>query len=353
MFLIDMAGAELIPFGDVALAPSGQDATPVTTDRAGQDDASERVGSMGWYALVGLAGGALPLVVCGSILLLPGASPGSLPFATCAIINPLIGAGLGCLYHRCPAPRRSLAASFLADAPLTVQENSKGGRRIGSLALAGFGVGIAAAILATILEVAWRGWSYLDVTLILALLIYPWFCAFAGLGMGVRLGHPRPSIRRVRISLRAQMVLVAYLGLMFGLGMQAVRLSRNARNSREVSLSAQSIGDGFEIQAQKYLADAGLRKKNADELRHGRIPEELQDEHKTFLRSLDKTAGEAYIRHRFSQIADLEEQQAQQFEELFRSNDRSANHQKMIAAKHRRAAREPWAPVAPDPPFSP
>ena len=112
------------------------------------------------------------------------------------------------------------------------------------------------------------------------------------------------------------MVLLAYVGLMFGLGMEAVRLSRNARNFHEASLSEQSIGDGFEIQAQKYLADVGLRKKNADELRHGRIPEDLQDEHKTFLRSLDKTAGEDDRRHRFSQIADLEQQRAQQSEEM-------------------------------------
>ena len=163
----------------------------MTTDRAGQHDAGKRVGSMGWYALVGLAGGSLPLVVLGSILLQPGASSRSLPFATCVIINPLIGAGLGSL------------------------------------------------------------------------------------------------------------------------------------------------------------------KKNADELRHGRIPEELKDEHRTFLRSLDETAGEQYKMHRFSQIAVLEEQRAEQSETLFRSNDRSAKYLKMLAAKHRRAAREPWAPVALDPRFEP
>ena len=37
---------------------------------------------------------------------------------------------------------------------------------MGMLALTGFGVRIATALLATILEVAWRGWSFLDVTLI-------------------------------------------------------------------------------------------------------------------------------------------------------------------------------------------
>jgi hypothetical protein len=161
LFLIDLPSARFIPFGDVALAPSGQDAMPVTTDRAGQHDASERAGSMGWYALVGLAAGSLPLLVCGSILVLPGASSRSLPLATCVIINPLIGAGLGCLYHRYPTPRRSLASSFSADAPLTLQQNSKAGQRIGTLALTGFGVGIATALLATTLEVAWRGWSFL------------------------------------------------------------------------------------------------------------------------------------------------------------------------------------------------
>ncbi len=154
-----------------------------------------------------------------------------------------------------PTPRRSLASSFFADAPLTVQENSKGGRRIGTLALTGFGVGIATPLLATTLEVAWRGWSFLDVTLIPAMLIYPWFCAAEGRHLGLRLGHPRPSIRRLRDSLRTLMV--------------------------------------------------------------------------------------------------LEEQRVEQSETLFRSNDRSAKYLKMLAAKHRRAAREPWAPAAPDPPFRP
>jgi hypothetical protein len=84
--------------------------------------------------------------------------------------------------------------------------------------------------------------------------------------------------------------ILASVGLLFGLGMGAVRLSRNARHFHEISLSEQSLEDDFEIQAQKYLADLGLREKNEDELRHSRIP---------------------------------------------------------------RATREPWAPAAPDPPFRP
>ena len=89
---------------------------------------------------------------------------------------------------------------------------------MGMLALTGFGVRIATALLATILEVAWRGWSFLDVTLIPAQLTYPWFCTSAGLNLGLRLGHPRPSIRRLRVSLRTLIVRVAYAGLIFGLG---------------------------------------------------------------------------------------------------------------------------------------
>ena len=76
----------------------GEILAPHRRIHAKQFNASERVGLMGRYALVGLAAGSLPLLVCGPLLML-GASSRSLPLATCLIINPLIGVGLGCLYQ--------------------------------------------------------------------------------------------------------------------------------------------------------------------------------------------------------------------------------------------------------------
>jgi hypothetical protein len=50
-------------------------------------------------------------------------------------------------------------------------------------------------------------------------------------------------------------------------------------------------------------------------------------------------------------MADSEEQQAKVAEEMFRANERAATYQKTRADQYRKAAREPWAPVEPDPPF--
>jgi hypothetical protein len=147
---------------------------------------------------------------------------------------------------------------------------------------AGFGIGIVAALGVTSLEVACHGWSYL-LMLIPAMLVYPWLGASAGFSFGLRPGDPRPSsIRRLRVSLRTLMILVAYIALLFGLGTQAVHLGGVARERQALSRNAQAIGDLFRSQSEKYLADMRRRMKNADELRDGRIPEELQDSDRAF-----------------------------------------------------------------------
>src|ERR1700678_3767962 len=89
------------------------------------------------------------------------------------------------------------------------------------------------------------------------------------------------------------------------------------------------------------------RVKNVDEVRDGRIPEELQDSDRAFLMSLDTSTSSEFKKHRYSLMADLEEHQAKMAEEMFRTNDRAANDQKIRADKYRKAAQEPWTPVEP------
>jgi hypothetical protein len=179
----------------------------------------ERRRSMGWFALVGFVRGLMPFLFCWPLLLLaPNAT--SLPLATFAIVNPLVCAGVGCLCHRYPAARRWRTPSFFAIEPLTARERQERSQRLSTFVWAGFGMGIVTALAATSLEVACRGLSVLDF-LIPALLIYPWLGAYAGFIFGLRPGDPKPSIRRLRVSLRTSMILVAYIALLFGLGTQA------------------------------------------------------------------------------------------------------------------------------------
>jgi hypothetical protein len=320
-----------------------------TTDKAAGHQGSERKRSMGWFALVGFARGLAFHVILGGPLLLLGADAKSFPLATFVIINPLFCAGLGCLFHRFPEPRLRLPSSFFAMEPLSVLERLERSRRISRHVWAGFGIGIVAALGVTSLEVACHGWSYL-LMLIPAMLVYPWLGASAGFSFGLRPGDPRPSsIRRLRVSLRTLMILVAYIALLFGLGTQAVHLGGVARERQALSRNAQAIGDLFRSQSEKYLADMRRRMKNVDELRDGRIPEELQDSDRAFLKSLDTSASSEFKKHRYSLMADLEEHQAKMAEEMFRTNDRAANDQKIRADKYRKAAQEPWTPVEPDP----
>jgi hypothetical protein len=305
---------------------------------------------MGWFAVVGFARGLLPGVgFCGPLLLL-GANAKSLPLATFAIVNPLVCAGVGCLCHRYPAARRWRTRPFFAIEPLTARERQERIRRLSTFVWAGFGLGIVTSLAATSLEVAFRGWTVLDL-LVPALLIYPWLGAYAGLIFGLRPGDPKPSIRRLRVSLRTSMILVAYIALLFGLGTQAVHISGAARERHALSLNAQSMGDMFGSQSEKSLAEMHRRMKNAEELRHGRIPDELQEVNRALLKSLEKTASDEYKKRRYSLMADSEEQQAKVAEEMFRTNERAANYQKTRADKYRKAAQEPWAPVGPDPSF--
>jgi hypothetical protein len=309
----------------------------------------ERRRSMGWFALVGFVRGLMPFLFCWPLLLLaPNAT--SLPLATFAIVYPLVCAGFGCLFHRYPAARSWHPPTFFAIEPLTPRERLERIRRISTFVWAGFGMGIVTALTATSLEVAFRGWTVLDL-LIPELFIFPWLGAYAGLIFGLRPGDPKPSIRRLRVSLRTSMILVAYIALLFGLGMQAVHLGGVARERRALSLNAQAVGDFHRREIETFLVEMPRRMKNAEELRRGRIPEELAKVNRAFLKSFDKTASDEYKKRRYSLMADSEEHQAKVAEEMIRTNERAANYWKTRADKYRKAAQERWAPVGPDPSF--
>jgi hypothetical protein len=135
------------------------------------------------------------------------------------------------------------------------------------------------------------------------------------------------------------------------LGPQAVHISGAARERHALSLNARSMIALPRSQSEKFLVEMRRRTKNAEELRSGRIPEELDEVSRDFLKSLDKTASDEFKKHRYPLMADSEEQQAKVAEDMYRTNDRVANYQQTRAEKYRKAAQEPWAPVGPDPPF--
>jgi hypothetical protein len=269
------------------------------------------------------------------------------------ILYPMIGAGLGCLIRRSPAATRWVRpATFFAVEPLSAQESEERGRRVRRSASMGFGTGLVLALVATALDFAWRGWPFLAPTLIIALLLYPYVGVLIGFNLGLRQGDPKPSIRHLRFRMRTLMILVAYVALLLGLGSEAARVSGAARQCHAKALTAQAMIDVFRGLLEKSLVDLA-RRKNAEELRQGRIPAGLLPSQKDFLKSLDTTANEEYKKYRYALIADGEEQQAKLAEVNVGTYDRLINYHRKLAEKYEKAAQEPWVPVGPDPPMPP
>jgi hypothetical protein len=146
------------------------------------------------------------------------------------------------------------------------------------------------------------------------------------------------------------MILTAYAAFCFWLVASTSRLSGAARHYLFKSQGARTTLPVFEKLLDDAVKDVG-RRKNAEELREGRIPDGLLASQKDFLRSLDGTATEEYRKQRYGLIADGEERQADLAAGNVEIFSQTVEHFRKLADKYEKAAREPWLPVEPDPPM--
>jgi hypothetical protein len=298
-------------------------------------------------AFAALGGGA----VAASDSLLRDRNPRDLPLTTLLIVYPILGAVFGWLYSRNPhAKGWKRPPGFFAEGPIPPEERDARVGRIARSMWTGFGSGIALGLVASVLDFAWRGWPFLSETLMSSLFFFPYCGALIGLNLGMRPGDPKPSLRNLRFRTRTLMILTAYAAFWLWLVVSTSRASGAARLYHSKSRGAQMTMPVFQKLLDDAVKDMG-RKKNAEELRAGRIPDGLTASQKEFLRSLDGTATEAYRKQRYGLIADGEEFQAKIAADNVETYGQIVDFYRTMAEKYEKAAGQPWLPVEPDPPM--
>ena len=140
--------------------------------------------------------------------------------------------------------------------------------------------------MATALDFAWRGWPFLAGTFLSGLLFYPYFGMLLGYNISIRPGAAKRSIRSFRFRMRTLMIMVAYFGILCGLGTVILRYSRLAQQHHWKALNARTMMDVYRTLVERNRADlkrADLKRAdNAKELRAGRIPDGICPPRKTF-----------------------------------------------------------------------
>lgn len=215
----------------------------------------------------------------------------------------------------------------------------------------GFGIGLVLGFVVTAVHVALSGWRILPFQLVLNLIWCPYLCALIGYN---RCPVPRDgSGKRLRLHTRFLMVLIAYVALLFGMGVTTGRLGTTALRYYNKYSSSESMAKVFREQARKSELEARQKLGSAAQLRSGKIPESLLQIQKDFLRSLDRTATPEYRKLRYGMIADGEERVGKLQERNAMVYRGLTEYHEELAAKYDRAQRRPWLPVAPDPPMPP
>jgi hypothetical protein len=171
-----------------------------------------------------------------------------------------------------------------------------------------------------------------------------------GFNMSLRPGGPKPSIRNFRFRVGTLMILVAYVGILCGLGSVASRYSRLAQQYRANALSSRTLADVFQGLLEKNQSDL-KRAENARELRAGRIPDGLLPRQKTFLKGLEGNSTDQYKKYRYGIIADGEDRLAEIASQNVAEYTKRIEINRKLAEKYTRAAQQPLVAVEPDPPM--
>lgn len=266
---------------------------------------------------------------------------------------PIMGGLFGWLVHRNPEARGRHGfrrpEDYFAIGPVPDEVREARDRRVRRSVWTGFAGGVFAALASAAVDFHFRGWPHVGGTLTGGLFLFPYLGSMLGFNQALRRGDPKPSLRDARFGMRTLMILTAYLALLFGLGMRVSRVSNAVNLSLVRSQNAVQTADLFRKILDQNLANVG-RSANAEALRAGRIPEGLDPSQAEFLKSLDATATEDFKKLRYGAIADGEQRQADlavKNVDVFR---RLVAYQEQLAEKYAKAAKEPWLPVAPDPP---
>ncbi len=151
----------------------------------------------------------------------------------------------------------------------------------------GFVFGIVLGFAATAFQVMLHGYHMLPGQLIWGLIWAPGL----GLLVGDKLGRPRNAgrwkWRRLQLRTGTLMVVVAYVALLFGMGVSTERLGNQAREYYQKTVTARSVTESYETLARTSEAEASRKRESVKQLLSGKIPDSLLPGQQDFLRSLD------------------------------------------------------------------
>jgi hypothetical protein len=214
----------------------------------------------------------------------------------------------------------------------------------------GWAAGIVFALISTLVDIAWRGYYGLPQQLTGGLFFYPAIGACFGVGLSRLPGEPAFPWPRPRLSLKAMMIVVAYLAVVFALGTETGKLGGAAKQYHNKYLSAVQMLEVFGPIAEKSRRDAPVQLRSAQLLRAGEIPREIDPKTISFLESFQKTATPAEKKARFDSIAGGQELQGRAAESNIAEYSKLMDYYTKLKEKYARAERQPWLPVEPDPP---
>jgi len=246
--------------------------------------------------------------------------------------------------------RRRGAAPMTEDPSDEDQEWRRRSR--GRFVAAGFAIGLALGFVATSIDLACQGWFILPDRLVLTLLLFPYFGVLLSFNLSRVAGEPKWSWRFMRFNMRTMMVVVAYLALLFGLGVVTGRVGRSAQRYHQQYVNAREMVKFLGGLLRKDQAQAPVRLRNAERLRRGAIPADITQGQKDFLKSLDtdQKVTPEYRKYRYNLIADGEESLGRIAEKNAQDYMTLVDYYSKLAAKYEKAQREPWLPVEADPP---
>jgi hypothetical protein len=293
---------------------------------------------------VGLAAGlVIGLVNTNAHAMVSDSGLHEVPWGDYLVIWPVLGLVAGYSSRRGAAP-------LIEDRSDASQERQD--RTRGRFVTAGLAIGVAVGLITTSIDVAQRGWSSLQFQLILRLLLYPYIGVLIGFNLSRVPGDPKWSWRFMRFNMRTMMLLVAYIALLFGLGVETGRLATAARRYHQQYVTANQTANWLGDASRLCQAQAQARYRNAKALRRGAIPPSIPQHQQDFLQWLDtdeKATPERRKEH-YDSIAAYEESQGHLAETNARQYATSFEYSSKLAAKYEKAERNPWAAVEPDPP---
>jgi hypothetical protein len=265
------------------------------------------------------------------------------------VLFPMIG-GLAAFAHwNKRRPQATSDASELPDLDGSPDAEQRRRERRGRYLLIGLAGGCGLALIATLADFAWRGWVAMGSQAAFHMLLFPYVCILFAFRLSREPGE-KFSLRNLQWKLQTIMILVAYLALLFGVAAEGRRLGGAAERYHNQYLSAVSMAKLFRGFAEKNTIDAPIRRKNAELLRAGQIPEDILEVQRTFLKSLDKTATADYRKYRYGLIADGEDLQLKSAESNIAAFEQLTRYYDQLADKYSQAEKQPWKPVPPDPP---